>query len=231
MVERKKSQFINEDTSINIGEYNSLFNKIGNSITENDLNKIATDYNLKLVDNKYPRLDFDISRVEIEELKNAGVLTTNNLDLLIINQDNLNPIAKLLFAIAWKQGDLQKMKQIIKGIEEVGSPDNEKKDALVFYCFGNHLGNPTKYPIIDQHVIRAFNLFKDKLNCDSVRRSDKVTQCDRKNYLEWFWKFENKSSGFLYNLDRILFEIGKTVKLRKGQRGFDKKITIDPPYL
>lgn len=126
MVERKKSQFINEDKSINIGEYNSLFNKIGNSTTENDLNKIATDYNIKLVDNKYPRLDFDISRVEIEELKNAGVLKMNN-DLLIINQDNLNPIAKLLFALAWKQGDLQKLKQIIKGIEEVEKPDDKKK--------------------------------------------------------------------------------------------------------
>lgn len=141
MVERKKSQFINEDKSINIGEYNSLFNKIGNSITENDLNKIATDYNIKLVDNKYPRLDFDISRVEIEELKNAGIL---NLDLLTINQDRLNPIAKLLFALAWKQGDLQKLKQIIKGIEEVENPDNKKKRCTSILLFWQSLGKPDK---------------------------------------------------------------------------------------
>ena len=110
---------------------------------------------------------------------------------------------------------MQKLKQIIKGIEEVEKPDDQKKDALIFYCFGNHLGDPTKYPIIDQHVIRAFNLFQDNSNCDSVRKSDKVNQLDRKNYLNWVWKFENKHSDFLYYLDRILFEIGKAVKLRK----------------
>ncbi|MDP2115114.1 MAG: hypothetical protein Q8K69_13765, partial [Bacteroidota bacterium] len=74
-------------------------------------------------------------------------------------------------------------------------------------------GNPKKYPIIDQHVIRAFNLFNS--NCDSVRKSDKVNQLDRKNYLNWIWKFENENADFLYYLDRILFEIGKAVKLKK----------------
>ena len=218
MAKQKKSQILKEDKSINIVEYNSLFDKIEHSTTKEDLEEIATNYNINLYDNKYPRLDFNISRVEIEELKNTGILTTINLDLLSINQDSLNPIAKLLFALVWKQGDLQKLKQIIKGIEEVEKPDDQKKDALIFYCFGNHLGDPTKYPIIDQHVIRAFNLFNlinNNSNSDSVRKSDKVNQLDRKNYLNWIGKFENENADFLYYLDRILFEIGKAVKLKK----------------
>jgi hypothetical protein len=71
-------------------------------------------------------------------------------------------------------------------------------------------------------VVRAFNLFKDYSNRDSIRKSDKVDQKDRQNFLNWHSnKFENKSSDFLYYLDRLLFEIGKTVKIN---RKFNNKI-------
>ncbi len=207
-------QIINEDKSINIDEYNSIFARIENSETEEELNRIAAEYDLNLIENKYPRLGMKISAEEILELKENKVLTIDVDNNLTINQERLNPIAKLLYALVWKQGDLQKLKQIIQGIEEVENPDKDKKDALVFYCYGNHLGNPRKFPIIDQHVVRAFNLFKYSSNSDFVRKSDKVYQVDRQNYLHWYSKFENKSSDFLYYLDRLLFEIGRKVKLK-----------------
>ena len=214
---KKTYRLINEDKSINIYEYNSIFSKIENSNTAEELIKIATEYNLNLIEDKYPRLGMEISPAEILELKESNVLTIDN-NQLTINQNQLNPIAKLLYSLVWKQGDLQKLKQIIKGIEEVENPDKDKKDALIFYSYGNHLGNPTKFPIIDQHVVRAYNLHLNYSNdidiSVHVRKSESVYQTDRQNYLNWYWKFENKSSDFLYYLDRLLFEIGRTVKLK-----------------
>lgn len=215
MIEKSKFHFITKDKTINIGEYNSIFTRIESSKTENELIDIAAEYDLNLIENKYPRLGIKISAEEILELKESKVLAIDvENNQLTINQERLDPITKLLYALIWKQGDLQKLKQIIQGIEEVGNPDKDKKDALVFYCYGNHLGNPTKFPIIDQHVIRAYNLFMDSSNSNSVRKLNKVDQVDRQNYLQWYSKFENYSSDFLYYLDRLLFEIGRTVKLK-----------------
>ena len=215
MVARNNSQLISKGDSINFNEYNSIFARIENSETEEELKRIAAEYDLNLIENKYPRLGMKISAEEILELKESKVLTVDVDNNLTINQERLNPIAKLLYALVWKQGDLQKLKAIIQGIEDVDNPNNDKKNALVFYCYGNHLGNPSKFPIIDQHVVRAFNLFKDYSNRDSIRKSDKVDQKDRQNFLNWHSnKFENKSSDFLYYLDRLLFEIGKTVKIK-----------------
>ncbi len=214
MVARKNSRLINKDNSINFEEYNSIFARIENSNTETDLKRIAAEYDLNLIENKYPRLEIEISADEILELKESNVLTVDVHNNLTINQKCLDPIAKLLYALVWKQGDLQKLKPIIEGIEEVENPNKDKKNALVFYCYGNHLGNPKEFPIIDQHVIRAFNLFKDSSNCDSVRESDKVSPIDRQDFLNWHIQFVNKSSDFLYYLDRLLFEIGRTVKLK-----------------
>jgi len=214
MVERTILHFIKGDNSFNISEYNSLFDKIQKSKITDDLVKIANDYNINLENTKYPRLEIDISESEIKELIDTGIITLNkDDDLLSFNQDELSPIAKLLFALAWKKGDLQKLKLIIQGIKDVKKPKEDIEKGVVFYCFGNHLGNKTKYPIIDQHVIRAFNL-KNNSNYDSVRKSNNVNQSDRQNYLKWIWEFENDNADFLYYLDRILFEIGKAVKLQ-----------------
>lgn len=214
MVARKNSQLISENGSINFDEYNSIFARIENSKTAKELNEIATEYDLNLIENKYPRLGIKISVEEILELKGNQLLTFDTNNNLTITQEGLNPIAKLLYALAWKQGDLQKLKKIIQGIEEVENPKLDKPEGLVFYCFGNHLANPNNYPIIDQHVIRALNLFNDNSKCDSLRKSDKVSLIDRDNYLKWFRKFKNVDSDFLYLLDRLLFEIGRTVKLK-----------------
>lgn len=208
-------RIINDNQSINTEEYNSIFDRIESSQIENDLIRIAAECDLNLIENKYPRLEIKISAEEILELKESKVLTVDADNNLTVNQESLNPIAKLLYALVWKQGDLQKLKSIIQGIEEVEDPDNDKKTALVFYCYGNHLGDPARFPIIDQHVVRAFNLFMDPSNSDSIRKSDKVDQTDRQNFLNWYSnKFVNRSSDFLYYLDRLLFEIGRTVKLK-----------------
>lgn len=100
---------INEDNSINTIEYNSIFSEIENSNMAEELNEIAAKYNLNLIEKKYPRLGINISVEEILELKESKVLTVDVDNNLTINQESLNPIAKLLYSLVWKQGDLQKI--------------------------------------------------------------------------------------------------------------------------
>ena len=52
MVARKNSQLISEDGSINFDEYNSIFARIENSETEEELKRIAAEYDLNLIENK-----------------------------------------------------------------------------------------------------------------------------------------------------------------------------------
>lgn len=215
MTKKNELNFI-DNGSINFEEYNKLFDRIKSSETKEQLVEISKDYNLDLVSEKFPRLEFTISLSEINELKGTGLFSINeNDEILSINQNELNPIAKLFYSLIWKQGDLQKLKLIIKGVEEVENPKLDNIERLVFYCFGNHLANPKKYPIIDQHVIRAYNLYCANSNSDFIRKSNKVNIDDREKYLMWFKEIKKDDSDFLYLLDRLLFEIGKAVKIKK----------------
>lgn len=212
MAKKNELSFI-EDDSINFVEYKKLFERIKSSKTKEELEEIAKDYKINLDNTKYPRLNFKITKSEIDELMNSGLLCINNDGILTIKQDDLSPISKLLYSLVWKQGDVQKLKLIIKGIKEVENPKLDNIERLVFYCFGNHLANSKEYPIIDQHVIRAYNLYRADSNSDFIRKSDKVKANDREEYLVWFEEFKNVDSDFLYLLDRLLFEIGKAVKI------------------
>lgn len=212
MAKNTELKFI-ENNSINFQEYKKLFESIGRSKTKEQLEEVAKDYKINLDNTKYPRLNFKITKSEIDELKNSKSLCINERGVLTIKQDDLSPISKLLYSLVWKQGDIQKLKLIIKGIEEVENPKLDNIERFVFYCFGNHLANSKEYPIIDQHVIRAYNLYCANSNFDFIRKSDKVTANDREKYLIWFQEFKNVDSEFLYLLDRILFEIGKVVKI------------------
>ena len=213
----KTYKFIGEDLKIERNEFSILFDKIRQSKLPEDLKKIACEYNLNLQNDKYPRLKFGIKPIEIEELINNKTLTFDEKDKLTINQENLNPLTRLLFALVWKQGDLQKLRQIIKGIKNAGLPETEENDSLVFYSFGNHLGNPEKNPIIDQHVVRAVKLYlsDDESEYYTIRKSDKVNQFDKQDYLKFISELKCQTREYLFYIDKILFEIGKIVKLSK----------------
>ena len=210
----KSYKFINEDLSINMDEYNKLFNEIEKSKTAQSLIEIANNHNLTLENDKYPRLEFNILSTEIESLKKNKTLTIAEDGCISINQTDLDPIGKLLFALVWKQGDLQKLRQIINGIVTAENPNEEEKDGLVFYSFGNHIGEKEKKnPIIDQHVVRAVKLYKNTIEDISIiRKLKKITPRDRDIYLQFFAVFKNNDTEFKFLLDRILFDIGKIIK-------------------
>lgn len=212
--------------NIDRNKYQILFDEIEGSKTADNLTEIAKRYDLKIDDKKYPKLDFYISKEEIAELKAQKKISIDesNSNYLSFNQNDLDPLAKLLYSIIWKQGDLQKLKHIIAGIEDVDNIKEDKDNALVFYYFGNHLASKTedkyKYPIIDQHVIRAFNAYKlsnNPVELDVIRKKTEIVKEDRHKYLEWIdSNFKDKGSDFLYYLDKLLFEIGKKIKLSKN---------------
>lgn len=214
---KKNYKFIHEGLTIERNEYSKLFDNIRQSKSTEDLNKIAFEYNLNFVNDKYPRLEFKINPKEIEELINNGTLTFDKKNLLTINQEDLNPLTRLLFALVWKQGDLQKLKSIIKGIIEAQKPDTEENDSLVFYSFGNHLGNPETNPIVDQHVVRAVKLYNNLTEIDltDIRKMDKVNYDDKQKYIEFISGLNCKTKDYLFYIDRILFETGKIIKLPK----------------
>jgi hypothetical protein len=196
--------------------YQSLFKEIEGSVTAVDLEKIAKRYDLKIDYKKYPRLDFQISKDEIVKLFEQEKISIDESSYLSFNQKDLDPLAKLLYSIIWKQGDLQKLRHIIDGIQDMDNIKEDKDDALVFYYFGNHLANKGRYPIIDQHVIRAFKVFDNPKASAETRKRDKIVNTDRSEYLKWInLKFKDRDSEFMYLLDKLIFEIGKKIKLKK----------------
>src|ERR1035437_948142 len=169
--------FMKDKNTINEFEYKRLFVDIEKSSTTEKLNQIARDFRLEIVENKkYPKLQFQLNNKDVD-----GLLDGNGE--VSINQKDLDPIAKLLYAMIWKQGDLQKLKHIIRGIRDSEKESTEfDSDAIVFHSFGNHLANhlenPSKSPIIVQHVIRAYNVFDNFPQEERFRKIDKVKKED-----------------------------------------------------
>ncbi len=169
---------------------------------------------------KYPQLGIRITKEDIEELKKSNILDENG----IINLDNieLNPLIKLLYAMAWKQGDLPKFSSIISGILDI---DRTKTTGKVFNQFGKHLNNPNEEPIIDQHVLRAYLTYVVKFKNDqrviSPQQlvnydSNKIKPSHIEEYKIWlnnyFGKDINNREQLIYYIDKTLYALGKYLK-------------------
>jgi hypothetical protein len=96
---------------------------------------------------------------------------------------------------------------------------------LVFYQFGKFLTKKPLQPIIDQHVIRAFALFsnKDLHKVDNIRMLDTLDKTHKvfiNNYIDWLLSDNleielKKNKDYMYHIDKLLFAIGKTLKILK----------------
>lgn len=170
----------------------------------------------------YPQLKLSITLDDINTLKRAKFLEEDgSLSLNCANENILKtPLEKFLFSVLWKNGDLGKEKHITDGI--IGNRDNVRvtdEKGLVFYYFGKHL-NQKINPIIDQHVIRAFMLYKNgnKENCEKILSKKTVSAKDKEICLEYInWqkdRLDKKADPemFSYHLDRLLFGLGKSIK-------------------
>ena len=190
---------------------NNIFSKIHDARTISELESIPKEIpsKFKYDENKYPPLKIEFSEQEIKSIKN--IFEDSNINL----QESLNgPIAKLLYALIWKQGDLVKLKPIAEGMNI--ELDLQKKEAAIFRQFGRHLVNRDE-PIVDQHVLRAYAIFKyqgDILKVNSIRKQEKFDLDIIKSYKEWFETNKKLSlEGFGTYLDHILFGLGKTIKM------------------
>src|SRR5690606_17466080 len=123
------------------------------------------------------------------------------------------------YSVLWKNGDLRKLNHIIQGISE-GDEETEKVDGPVFYQFGKFLANKSE-PVIDQHVIRAFAVYRPIYN-ESVDELRKIDVINKKhlnytiNYKDWFSKLPNQVKQIpeaSYYIDKLLFAAGKSIKL------------------
>ncbi len=183
-----------------------------------------TELKNRMNDDVYPALNFSITKADIDALVATKILDDDHAFIRNMNDKLTDPLTKLLYATAWKNGDLSKIKHIVKGVLKEEDESNEEK-AIVFHQFGRYLTKTPGQPIIDQHVIRAFGMFrpddgKKTWNVEEMRRLRIVDK--RHNRLITAYKEWLSSDGlstelrqcenYTYHVDRLLFALGKTVK-------------------
>ena len=204
----------------------AVFDKIENCRSVEELKNISVeslsqDFNfVKFDEEKYPEICFSISSEEMKELKQKGKITDNN-HLNIVNGD-LDPLAKLLYAIIWKNGDIKKVQHVIEGILDSDKGNSDRDKGIVFYHFGKNLANPHKEPIIDQHILRAFGIYKAD-NAQQVLEYRKLNTIKKKHlglideYKKWLSGLNVNQSSYVKYVDKILFSVGKAVKFKRKE--------------
>ncbi|MCU4177310.1 hypothetical protein [Carboxylicivirga sp. N1Y90] len=174
----------------------------------------------------YPKIEFSIKSEEIADLQKQGILNADYTLSNTLTKDLNHPLSKLLYALAWKNGDLKKLKHIAKGIAEIDKTDAGQDEALVFYQFGRHLTKTDGQPIIDQHVIRAFAVYQleEENDMEPYLKLSVITAKHKpmiKSYINWLQSYELSSElkaqkDYSYYIDRILFAAGRMIKQRKS---------------
>jgi len=205
---------------------NDVFNLIKQSKTISDLEAIPKKFGkiaMKGMNPEdYPKIEFNISMNEIQTLMKNKMIDTDFKFARNISSILTDPLSKLLYAIAWKNGDLKKIKHIIKGILNSESENDDQEEALVFYQFGKYLTKIPGQPIIDQHVIRAFAVYnsKDISRMKSLRQIQKLDK-DHNDFIKWYkeWLVSDalttelrRETDYSYHIDKLLFATGKTIK-------------------
>lgn len=99
-----------------------IFYSIRKSKNILDLEKIITNNIVlqknKLNTNDYPKINFTIKSEEIDYLLKNGLID-KEYNLIASSISELkDPLSKLLYATAWKNNDLKKIKHIIEGIKD-----------------------------------------------------------------------------------------------------------------
>jgi hypothetical protein len=192
-------------------------NEILNAITNHETWKLAEqvkiqkNHPLHEYRNKYPDLTHfeftDNDLLQIEELNGFP-------DHPLTSDHQWTPLEKFFYAVLWKDGKLDKIELIIKGISDGLKNNHESHSNVVYYYFGKHLTNRIKEPLVDQHTMRAWCLIQD--NKKDIKNSADITDCDAKNYRSWFLKIcrseKRKSYKDMRLIDSLFFALGKYAK-------------------
>lgn len=206
-----------------------VFDLIKSSKTIKELEEIPQRIPIPIINimdiDAYPKIEFGIQPHEIQTLIDNKIIDENLNFATDISSKLTDPFSKLLYAIAWKNGDLKKVKHIINGILDSKNDCDDKVNALVFYQFGKYLTKAPGQPIIDQHVIRAFAVYNSKEN-ENIAVLRKIVTLDKSHrpliseYKEWLTSDEiskelQGKEDYTYYIDKLLFATGKTIKFRK----------------
>jgi len=189
--------------------------KLDSYIENNDI-----EINIDAFYTKYPVVDFRLSEAEISELKSKKIINADHtLDLQNFPND---PLAKLLAAVMWKNGDIYKIQHLVDGI--TGMEGDRTKYSLILKQYGASLASEQE-PIVDQHVLRAFEIYRLKdvsfMKVEKIRRKSVYKSKDRPlmdDYKVWLKKVilkvpDSDKLVFKEKLDKILFLLGKHVKI------------------
>lgn len=168
---------------------------------------------------KYPKFDFTLTPGDIKHLQDSEVITSfNTLNPVKFPAD---PLAKLLVAVLWKNGDILKVQHIIDGI--IGEPGDRSDHSLIFKQYGASLAN-IEEPIVDQHVLRAFEIYclvsYSEQAVEKSRGKSLFKSVDRpllNKYRTWFTHLLSnvplaERDRFGNTIDKIIFIHGKAVK-------------------
>jgi len=154
---------------------------------------------------KYPRIKFNFLKEDIESLSKLEDYQTHVSTAL----------EKLFYSYLWKIGKIPSIHSLRDGLngKDFGNT------GLVMNQFGKHLAD-SKIPIIDQHVLRAFKMFKDQ-NVEKHSNSGSLTGKDKNfilKYNKWISEILDKvekpedREEVMYKIDKILFRLGKGLK-------------------
>ncbi|TDH18049.1 hypothetical protein EXU57_24565 [Segetibacter sp. 3557_3] len=138
---------------------------------------------------KYPILNFQISPEEVQQLTENGILTSE-YTLNLARFSKLNTLSRLLNATLLKNGHIDRLQHIAKGIS--AKEPLKASSPFVFHQFGRSLADDSE-PIVDRHVLRAFQLSqlssKHEKNISNIR-SKKNYNSDKDGLLiasrDWF---------------------------------------------
>jgi CRISPR/Cas system CMR-associated protein Cmr5 small subunit len=212
---------------------NQVFDLIKISKTTEDIDKILDTLEIpsknRMKSDAYPQIKFKFDQIDIDALINSDLIHKTTLTFKNdITEKLSDPLTKLLYSTVWKNGDLKKIKHIIKGAKDVNDNGNEQDDALVFYQFGKYLTKVPGQPIIDQHVIRAYAVYKstDDNNIETLQKLETLKNTHKtiiNDYINWLQSDEltielKAISDYTYFIDKLLFATGKTIKFVKPKR-------------
>ncbi len=177
----------------------------------------------KFIDRKkIPKIKFTITSKDIEELKSDGLLVEKDggtfFSPFIANAEfpvgkKVDPLIRLMYAVLWKNGDLLKVSRIISGITK--TPADLNPQGFVFQQFGKFLADPGE-PIIDQHVMRVFKIYKTWQTNHDVDLEPffkkGMTNSDANAYIAWVKDIVHNKNASRDDIDEILFALGKAAK-------------------
>ncbi|WP_159466980.1 hypothetical protein [Dyadobacter sp. 3J3] len=219
------------ETDADVKKYiDEKFDLIIKAKTIEDLLKIENSSKLKkhrTNSEVYPRIDFNISRSEIEELKVQGIINADSTINHTRLKDISDPLARLFLLILWKNSDFQKIKHVNDGILNTPPASGVEDTALVFRQLGRYISGRNEEPIIDQHVVRAYAISLQKSIHIATQREMGLLTLDEAELIEKYkkWLFSSNFTselrscdGYTYYIDRILMALGRYAKKKKVKK-------------